>query len=141
MKASELLIKAIKGFEGYRGKAYLDSVGVPTIAYGHTKGVRLGMTCDTEQAERWLREDLSPIEERLSSIQQIDTQAKFDACADFCYNLGLGNFNKSTLLKKIRHGAPTEQVQAEFRRWNKAGGKVLKGLVRRREWEAQRWAE
>ena len=141
MKASNQLIEKIKEFEGYRDTAYKCAAGVWTCGYGTTKGITPATRCTEKEAEEWLKRDLSLIEERLSSIQQIDTQAKFDACADFCYNLGLGNFNKSTLLKKIRHGAPTEQVQSEFRRWNKAGGKVLEGLVKRREWEARRWAE
>ena len=141
MEASDLLIKAIKQFEGYRDVAYLDSASVPTIAWGHTKGVKLGMKCTRSEADRWLREDLAPIEAYLNTIPEVDTQGRFDSCADFCFNLGTGNFKGSTLLKKIKAGAPTEEIQAEFRRWVYAGGKVLKGLVKRREWEAGRWAE
>ena len=141
MKASELLIEKIKEFEGYSNTAYRCAAGVWTCGYGHTSGVTATTTCTRSEAERWLREDLAPIEAYLDSVPWIDTQGKFDACADFCYNLGLGAFKGSTLLKKIKAGAPTEEIQAEFRRWVYAGGKVLKGLVRRREWEARRWAE
>lgn len=141
MKASDLLIKAIKQFEGYRDVAYLDSASVPTIAWGHTKGVKLGMKCTRSEGERWLREDLAPIEAYLNIIPKVDTQGKYDALCSFIFNLGTGKFKGSTLLKKIKAGAPTEEIQAEFRRWVYAKGKKLKGLVRRREWEAQRWAE
>lgn len=141
MKASELLIEKIKEFEGFSNTAYSDSAGVVTIGYGHTSGVDINQRCTRSEAERWLREDLAPIEAYLSNVPWIDTQGKFDACADFCYNLGIGAFKGSTLLKKIKSDAPTEEIQEQFRRWVYAGGKVLKGLVKRREWEAQRWAE
>ena len=141
MEASDLLIKAIKQFEGYRDVAYLDSASVPTIAWGHTKGVKLGMKCTRSEADRWLREDLAPIEAYLNTIPEVDTQGKYDALCSFIFNLGTGKFKGSTLLKKIKAGAPTEEIQAEFRRWVYAKGKKLKGLVRRREWEARRFAE
>lgn len=141
MKASDLLINALKQFEGYRDTAYLDSASVATIGWGHTKGVKLGMKCTRSEAEQWLREDLAPVEAYVNTIGQVKTQGQFDALVDFAYNLGLGNLESSTLLRKIKAGAPVEQVQAEFRRWVYAKGKKLKGLVRRREWEAQRWAE
>lgn len=141
MKASDELIKKIKEFEGYSNTAYRCSAGVWTCGYGHTSGVTATTTCVGSEAEKWLREDLAPIEAYLNSVPWIDTQGKFDACVDFCYNLGLGAFKGSTLLKKAKAGAPVAEIQAEFRRWVYAGGKVLKGLVKRREWEAQRWAE
>lgn len=141
MKASELLIGKIKEFEGYSSTAYTCAGGVVTIGYGHTKGVKINDRCTRSEAERWLREDLAPIEAYLNTVAEVDTQGKFDACVDFCFNLGMGNFKSSTLLKKIKAGAATEDIQAQFRRWVYAGGKVLKGLVRRREWEAGRWAE
>lgn len=141
MKASELLIGKIKEFEGYSSTAYKCAGGVATIAWGHTRGVRMGDRCTKSEADRWLREDLAPIEAYLNTIPEVDTQGRFDSCADFCFNLGMGNFKGSTLLKKIKAGAPTEEIQAQFRRWVYAGGKVLKGLVKRREWEASRFAE
>ena len=141
MKASDLLIKAIKQFEGYKDVAYLDSASVATIGWGHTIGVKLGTTCTEEQAERWLREDLELAERFVSTIPEIDTQGKFDAVVDFVYNCGIGAFESSTLLKKIKAHAPTEEIQAQFRRWVYAKGIELPGLVKRRNWEAQRWAE
>lgn len=141
MKASELLIGKIKEFEGYSSTAYTCAAGVATIGYGHTKGVRITDHCTNGEAEQWLREDLAPIEAYLNTIPEVDTQGKYDALCSFIFNLGMGNFKSSTLLKKIKAGAATEDIQAQFRRWVYAGGKVLKGLVRRREWEAGRWAE
>lgn len=141
MKASETLIAHIKASEGYRARAYKCAAGKWTCGWGHTKGVTARTTCDKAKAERWLREDLEPIVATLSAIRQIDTQGKADACADFCFNLGVQNFLSSTLLKKIRGGAPTAEIQAEFRRWVYAGGRRLEGLVKRREWEAVRFAE
>ena len=141
MKTSDLLIAKIKEFEGYSSTAYKCPAGVWTCGYGHTSGVTQATRCTEEEAEAWLREDLAPVEEYLSGIPEIVTQAGFDSCADFCYNLGMGAFKGSTLLKKIKAGAQTEDIQAEFRKWVYADGKKLDGLVRRREWEAQRWAE
>lgn len=141
MKASEQLIEKIKEFEGFSSTAYTCAGGVATIGYGHTRGVKITDRCTKGEGERWLREDLAPIEAYLNTIPEIDTQGKFDSLCSFIYNLGMGAFKDSTLLKKIKAGAPTEEIQAEFRRWVYAKGKVLKGLVRRREWEARRWAE
>lgn len=141
MKASELLIEKIKEFEGYSNTAYRDSAGVWTCGYGHTSGVTATTTCLKSEAERWLKEDLAPVEAYVNTIEQVRTQGQYDALVDFAYNLGIGKLKSSTLLKKIKAGASTEEIQAEFRRWVYAGGKVLKGLVKRREWEAARWAE
>ena len=124
MKASDEQIKKIKEFEGFSNTAYTCAGGVVTIGYGHTKGVRINDRCTGNEAERWLR-----------------TQGKYDALCSFIFNLGMGNFKSSTLLKKIKAGAPTEDIQAEFKRWVYAKKKVLKGLVKRREWEARRWAQ
>ena len=141
MKASELLIVKIKEFEGYSSTAYTCAGGVVTIGYGHTRGVKITDRCTRSEADRWLRDDLAPIEAYLNTIPDVDTQGKYDALCSFIFNLGMGNFKSSTLLKKIKAGAPTAEIQADFRRWVYAKGKKLKGLVRRREWEAGRWAE
>lgn len=141
MKASEQLIEKIKEFEGFSSTAYTCAGGVVTIGYGHTRGVRITDRCTKSEADRWLREDLAPIEAYINTIPEVDTQGRFDSCADFCFNLGMGNFKSSTLLRKIKAGAPVAEIQAEFRRWVYAKGKKLKGLVNRREWEAGRWAE
>lgn len=141
MKASNTLIKKLKEFEGYRDVAYKCPAGVWTCGHGHTQGVTKGTTCTEEQAERWLREDLELAERFVSTIPEIDTQGKFDAVVDFVYNCGIGAFENSTLLRKIKSHAPAEEIQAQFRRWVYAKGIELPGLVKRRNWEAQRWAE
>lgn len=141
MEASELLIKKITEFEGFSNTAYRCPAGKWTCGIGHTSGVTATTTCTSKEAEQWLKEDLAPVEAYVNTIEQVRTQGQYDALVDFAYNLGLGNLKSSTLLRKIKEGAPTGDIQEQFRRWVYAGGKVLKGLVKRREWEAQRWAE
>lgn len=139
MKASDILIAKIKEFEGYRQKAYRCPAGVWTCGYGHTRGVTAKTSCTQAQADAWLRQDLAPLEKVLSGIKEIDSQGKFDACLDFCFNLGLGNFLRSTLLKMIKAGMGEKLIKAEFMRWVYAGGRKLDGLVKRRECEAERF--
>lgn len=141
MKASEKLINHIKQTEGYRAKAYRCPAGRCTCGYGHTRGVTRLTTCTKARAEAWLRDDLQPVENFVNAIHNVNTQGKFDAIVDFAFNLGLGNLRSSTLLKLIQSGAPDERVCKELRKWVYAGGRVLSGLVSRREWEAQRWME
>ena len=141
MEASDLLIKKITEFEGFSNTAYRCPAGKWTCGIGHTLGVTATTTCTRKEAEQWLKEDLAPVEAYVNTIEQVRTQGQYDALVDFAYNLGLGNLKSSTLLRKIKEGAPTGDIQEQFRRWVYAGGKKLKGLVRRREWEAQRWAE
>ena len=141
MEASDLLIKKITEFEGFSNTAYRCPAGKWTCGIGHTSGVTATTTCLKSEAEQWLKEDLAPVEAYVNTIEQVRTQGQYDALVDFAYNLGLGNLKSSTLLRKIKAGASTEDIQEQFRRWVYAGGKVLKGLVKRREWEAQRWAE
>lgn len=140
-KVSDILVKHIKAAEGYRSKAYLCPAGRYTCGYGHTKGVTRKTVCDADKADQWLREDLQPVENFVNAIHNVNTQGKFDAIVDFAFNLGLGNLRSSTLLKLIQSGAPDERVCKELRKWVYAGGRVLSGLVTRREWEAQRWME
>ncbi len=140
MKVSNELIDKIKQFEGYRSKAYRCSAGVLTCGYGHTKGVTARTTCNKTKALAWLKSDLEPIENFLSAIPEVcKSQGRFDACADFCFNLGMGAFRGSTLFKLIQKKASVAAIQAEFLKWIYAGGKPLEGLKNRRRWEAQRW--
>lgn len=141
MISSELLINKIKEFEGCKLFAYRDSVGIPTIGIGHTKGVKMGQSITMVQAETLLKGDLLPVENFVNTIKEVNTQGKFDALVDFCFNLGIGKLQSSTLLRKIKIDAPTKDIQTEFLRWNKAGGRILNGLVKRRTWEANRWAQ
>lgn len=135
------MIGAVKSFEGVKLQAYRCPAGVWTIGIGHTVGVKPGQHITMEQAESLLHGDLLPCVKYVNSLGVCRTQGQFDALVDFVFNLGTGALMRSTLYKKIRMGAKLADIQAEFRKWVYAGGKVLPGLVKRREWEACRWAE
>lgn len=141
MRASNQLIDKIKEFEGLRLNAYRCPAGVPTIGAGHTRGVKMGQTITMAQADALLKGDLLPCEKYVNSLKLDLTQNQFDALVDFAFNLGTPALAGSTLLKKIRSNSPLKEIQAEFRRWNKSKGRVLQGLVRRREWEAQMYVK
>lgn len=141
MRASKVLIEAIKGFESCHLKAYKCPAGVWTIGWGHTKGVKEGQVITQAQADSLLDGDLLSFVTHVNKFGLRLTQGQFDALVDFAYNCGTGNLDKSTLLRKVRVNAPLAEIQAEFRRWNKGGGKILPGLVKRREWEAQRYGQ
>ena len=133
MKISQKGLNLIKSFEGLELKAYKDSVGVVTIGYGSTGAhVSMGQTLTVQQAEDLLRKDVSRFEEGVGKLVKVTiNQNQFDALVSFSFNLGLGNLSSSTLLKKLNAG-DYEGASLEFERWNKAGGKVLNGLTRRR---------
>jgi lysozyme len=111
--------------------------GIPwTIGYGHTKGVYTGMTCTPEQAEDWLVEDIASSIKTVNDLVKVElSQNQFDALVDFAFNVGRGNFLKSELLQKLNEGRYSE-VDDELKEWNLAGGKVMGGLVKRRQREA-----
>lgn len=140
MQTSDKGIALIKQFEGCKLTAYQDSVGVWTIGYGWTqpvdgKPIRAGMTIKQETAERLLKTGLVRYESDVSRLVKVNlTQGQFDALVSFTYNLGARSLSTSTLLRKINAGDYTGAAD-EFLRWNKAGGKVLNGLTRRREAE------
>lgn len=142
MEASEILIEKLKEFEGLRLEAYRDVAGVLTIGYGHTGvDVREG-DCITEHwAKELLRNDLGAVEAAVRRLHVARTQGQFDALVSFAFNLGIGRLQRSTLLKVIRGDGSHHQIQHEFKRWVYAGGKKLRGLERRREWEAKRFFE
>lgn len=141
MRASNQLIDKIKEFEGLHLNAYKCPAGIPTIGAGHTRGVKIGQTITMAQADALLKGDLLPCEKYVNSLNLDLTQGQFDALVDFAFNCGVGNLRNSTLLKKVRINAPVDEIQGEFRRWNKSNGKVLQGLVTRREWEAQMYVK
>lgn len=140
MQTSDKGIALIKEFEGCKLTAYQDSVGVWTIGYGWTqpvdgKPIRAGMTIKQETAERLLKTGLVSYEGDVSRLVKVGlTQEQFDALVSFTYNLGSRSLSTSTLLRKLNAGDYTGAAD-EFLRWNKAGGKVLNGLTRRREAE------
>lgn len=140
MNTSQTGVNLIKGFEGKRLVAYDDGVGVWTIGYGTIKypnGIRVkkGDTCTEPQAESYLKSDLVKFENAINRLVKVPlNQNQFDALSSFTYNLGETNLSKSTLLKKL-NAKDYKGAADQFLVWNKAGGKVMNGLVRRREAE------
>ena len=140
MNISNKGIDLIKQFEGCRLKAYQDSVGVWTIGYGHTEGVAEGMEISQHQADIMFGSDLEKYANYINEYVTVSlNQNQFDALTSWVYNLGPGNLKSSTMLKVLNEGS-YDDVPFQIKRWNKAGGKVLKGLVRRREAEAELFA-
>ncbi len=135
MKTSDAGLELIKAFEGCEFKAYQDSVGVWTIGWGRTKDVRKGDTCTQEQADAWLAEEMPEYEGYINDMVTVPlTQNQYDSLVSWVYNLGPDNLRISTLLAKLNAG-DYSGAAAEFPKWNRAGGVVLPGLVRRREAE------
>lgn len=127
-------LKLIKEFEGCRLTAYQCSAGVWTIGYGHTAGVAKGQTITQAQAEDYLRQDCQKFADYVDNTAYVPITATLndnqrDALISFAYNCGAGN------LKKLCAGRTTEQIAAALTLYNKAAGKVLAGLVRRRKAE------
>jgi len=132
MRTSDQGISLIKSFEGLRLQAYQDSVGVWTIGYGATRGVKAGMTITMDQAERMLVNDVQRFEPDLDRLVKVPlNQSQWDALMSFVYNLGAANLESSTLLKLLNQKDYASAAD-QFQRWNRAGGKVLQGLVARR---------
>ena len=126
----------IKDFEGFRTHAYQDAVGVWTIGYGHTKGVQPTDVISAAEGDMMLSTELEEYENWVTKLVDVPLdQHQFDALVSWTYNLGPTNLKSSTLLKVLNAGY-YEQVPDQIRRWNKAGGKELEGLTRRRTAEA-----
>ena len=137
MRTSRKGIEFIKAHEGLRRDAYLCPAGVPTIGYGHTHGVKIGDRITEEQAERLLIGDLIVAETEVNRYGFDLTQNQFDALVSFVYNIGAGNFRSSTLLKRLKANPNDPDIANQFKRWVYGGGKVLPGLVRRRNEESK----
>mgnify|MGYP001309099867 FL=1 len=146
MKTSKEGIALLKKFEGCELQAYQDSVGVWTIGYGHTKGVEEGLKITQQEAEVMLEEEMPEYEEYVQKyVTHPLEQHQFDALVCWTYNLGPNNLKNSTMLTVLNQGRLND-VPFEMQRWNKAGGEVLKGLVRRRKaesllFEGKHWHE
>jgi len=136
MNISQEGLSLIKKFEGCELNSYKCAAGVPTIGYGSTHGIEMGMSISKARAEELLLEDISKFEDIVNeSIKVSLSQNQFDAMVSWTFNLGGGNLKSSTLLK-VLNGGDYEDVPNQIKRWNKANGKVLEGLIRRREAEA-----
>lgn len=143
MKVSKNCLDLVKRFEGFSTAPYLDAVGIPTIGYGSTfyeDGTKVSM-CDVpmseEAASKLLELKLNLFCIQIDKMVNIDlSQNQIDALASLVYNIGPGNFKTSTLLKKLNLD-DIDGAASEFLKWNKAGGKVLSGLVKRRKEEME----
>lgn len=134
LKTSESMIAVIKKFEGLRLKAYKCPAGVYTIGYGHTENVNADSEISELTADQILRKDLKRFEQTINDMDLPLLQCEFDALVSFTFNVGIGNFNKSTL-KKLLLQKKFFYAAKEFDKWVFAGGKKLSGLQNRRNKE------
>lgn len=142
MKTSKAGIDLIAEFEGFSAKPYLCPAKVPTIGFGSTRyadGRKVTLQdqpVTRDEAGVLLAATLVNFEDAVNKAVTIDIeQCQFDAMVSLCYNIGGANFKSSTLVKMLNAGDPLAFVAKQFLRWNKAGGKELAGLTRRREAE------
>lgn len=133
---SGVALTSIAKHEGFRSKAYDDGVGVQTIGFGTTKGVKPGDTITVERALVRLNEDVAFFEKEMKKcIGDVPLyQHEWDAYVSLTYNIGHAGFCKSTIVKRLKQNPPDYNGACEaIKMWNKAGGKVWQGLVKRRE--------
>ena len=141
MKVSEAGLALIKEFESCKLTAYKDGGGVWTIGWGHTRGVKEGMTCTQAQADAWLREDVADAEEDVNLyVRGSLKQGQFDALVSFTFNLGGPQLRKSTLLRLLNAGQ-FKAAAKEFPKWKYDNGKEVAGLLRRRQAEMKMFVE
>lgn len=131
-----LCCTVITGFEGLRTKSYLDVVGIPTVCVGETKGIRMGMSFTKAQCQEMLLkrlvEDFAPAVERCARQPMGDDL--YAAHLSLAYNIGTGAYCKSSVVRLWNQGDRRASCNA-FLMWNKAGGRVIAGLTKRREAE------
>ena len=141
MKTSQNGLNLIKQFEGIELQSYQDQAGYWTIGIGtrfiDNESVKPGMMITEDQALQYLQLDVEKFENAVNENVEVDlTQNQFDALVDFTYNLGQESLINSTLLKKLNNG-DYQGAANEFLRWDKAGGQVVEGLLRRRTAERE----
>lgn len=143
MRLNKAGIDLMHDFEGCRLEAYLCPASVPTIGYGSTyyedgRPVKLGDAITQERADQLFQAIAEDFAKRVRSLLTVGlNENQFSALVSFTYNVGVANLKKSTLLKKVNINPSDPTITDEFLKWNKAGGKVLAGLRRRREEEAK----
>ena len=147
-KSLKLAAKIIKKWEGFMPEAYICPGGIPTIGYGSTRyenGDEVSMEdckIDRKRGEEILLHHVKDVSKQVRSVLKHDlTDNQEAALISFTYNLGIGNLSRSTLLLLINGGPMNQNIPREFRRWNKAGGKLLAGLTARRDEEANLYAD
>ena len=141
MRCNDVGIEVIKHFEGFHSKVYLCPAGIPTIGYGSTRGkdgkrLRRNAAHITEaEGEELLKRDISQAENSVKRLIKVKiNENQLSALCSFVYNLGSGRLQSSTLRAKMNRG-DYEGAANEFPKWRRAGGKILRGLVLRREME------
>lgn len=136
MKLSLKGQRLIEQFEGRLNVAYLDGGGVWTIGVGHTKGVKKGQTATSTQIDDWFAQDAAGAVAGVNKAVSVPVnQNQFDALVSLAFNIGVSAFSSSTLVRKLNAG-DTEGAALQFVRWNQDNGKVVAGLTRRRQAEA-----
>jgi len=154
MQTSEHGLQLLKQWEGFKLQLYKDSAGLPTIGVGHllkkdelASGriviggvpVEFDNGLGEEQVTSLLQQDLHPAENAVNSgVKVVLDQNQFDALVSFTFNSGAQAFADSTLLKMLNQGS-YDAVPDQLRRWVRAGGKIVQGLVNRRENEIKLW--
>ena len=143
MLISNNCVNIVKEFEGFRSKPYKCSAGIPTIGYGSTfyiNGEKVSMNdspISIELAEELLMNTLNMFSAKVNNLIKVElNQNQYDAIISFVYNIGVGGFSKSTMLKLINSKDFTN-ASKQFIRWNKANGKVVNGLTIRRKKEQE----
>lgn len=141
MKLNKNGTELMHHFEGCKLDSYLCPAKIPTIGWGNTfyesgRKVKIDESISQERADRlfeWVAESFATQVRQLVKVQLNENQ--FSALVCFAYNLGVNNLRSSTLLKKVNANPNDPEIFTEFLRWNKAGGVVLNGLVKRRQAE------
>ena len=137
LSTSKKGIELIKAHEGFRTDAYLCPGNVWTIGYGHTRSVAPGMKISSAKAIELLKQDLVRFEDAVNKYVTVPlTQNQFDALVSFTFNVGIGGFTSSTLLRKLNEGN-YQSAANQFKYWVNAGARKLPGLVRRRQEEKE----
>lgn len=137
VSAVTIAASIIAGFEGKSNLAYTDMVGVPTICYGSTAGVKLGDYKTDKQCLDLLSEEVQQFSKAVDNVVVLPMSPKVHAAfTSLTYNIGITAFRNSTALKKLNAG-DTLGACNEILRWNKAGGRVVQGLVNRRKAERE----
>ena len=138
-----MALDTIQQFEGLKLKAYKDSVGIWTVGFGNIfnldtgNPIKEGDEISLETAERWLKIEVDNLQAKMRKVITVPlNDNQWTALTSLAYNIGFGAFKRSTLLRLLNAGASKEEVAKQFLRWNKAGGKEIKGLTNRRKAES-----
>ena len=126
-------------------QAYQDMGGTWTIGYGHTGKVMPGDRISQQQADQLLEEDIMTVERQLLALRDAEmgewTKGQWDAVVCFVFNVGIGRYTKSTLRKAIMKKMPVNKIEMYWRSWSFVNGKMVSGLLKRRNWELERFFE